>query len=66
MEKYKITFLPTSRSRKMKAFFIYAAFDSEAIQNANDEINRRFPGGKVISIQGPDHGFIGKEIGKDE
>ena len=63
MKKYKVTFLPTSRSRKMKAFFIYAAFDSEAIQNADDEINRRFPGGKVVSVQGPDHGFVNLKRG---
>ena len=63
MEKYKVSFLPTSRSRKMKSFFIYAAFDGEAIQNADDEINRRFPGGKVVSVQGPDHGFVNLKRG---
>ena len=58
MKKYKITYLPTGRSRKMKSFFLYAVSNAEAIQNADDEMSRRFPDGKVISIQGPDYEFI--------
>ena len=64
MDKYKVSFLPTKRSRKMKSFFLYAVSDAEVIQNADDEMSRRFPDGKVISIQGPDFGFIDLPAGK--
>jgi len=58
MEKYKVSFLPTKRSRKMRSFFLYASSNDAAIKAAKIGINRRFPDGRVISIQGPDHGFI--------
>jgi len=58
MDKYKVSFLPTKKSRKMKSYFLYALSDKGAIKAAEIEINRRFPGGEIISIQGPDHGFI--------
>ena len=58
MEKYKVSFLPTSKSRKMKALFIYAGSKKGAVVAAEIEMYRRFPGSQLISIQGPDHEFI--------
>ena len=35
-----------------------AEHDQEAIQRSREEIARRFPTGSLISVQGPDHGFL--------
>ena len=58
MDKYKISFLPTSRSRKMKTIFLYANTDVEVINNAKKRIKILYPDNELISIQGPDYGFI--------
>lgn len=58
MEKYKISYLPTSRSRKMKTLFIYAISNGGAVIAAEIEINRLYPDGELISIQGPNFEFI--------
>ena len=58
MNKYKVTFLPTSISRKMRSVFIYANNDTRAISTAGDNIKGQYPTGEVISIQRPDRSFI--------
>ena len=58
MNKYRVCFLPTKRSRKMKTFFVYANTDAKAILNAKDEMKRLYYDNEIISIQRPDHGFI--------
>ena len=64
MNKYKVTFLPTSISRKMRSVFIYANNDAGAISTADDNIKGQYPTGEVISIQGPDRSFIDLEVTK--
>jgi len=58
MNKYKISFLPTHRSRKMHTLFFYASNDKLAINKAEERVHEQHPDGEVISLQGPDHQFI--------
>lgn len=62
MKKYKVSYLPTARSRKIKSFFLYASSNKIVINNAKDELKRRFRDGALISIQGPDYSFIDLEV----
>ena len=58
MEKYKVSFLPTSKSRKMKTLFVYASSIRGAVIAAKIEITRLYPDGTLVSIQGADREFI--------
>ena len=58
MNKYKATFLPTGRSRKMHSLFFYASNDKAAIATVGERVREQHLDGEVISLQGPDHGFI--------
>ena len=61
MNKYKVSFLPTHRSRKMHTLFFYASNDKLAINKAGERVRQQYPDGEVISLQGPDHQFIDLE-----
>jgi len=60
-EKYKASYLPTKRSRKLRTIFVYAANDDEAVAKTGEELSRRFMDFDLISVQRPDRTFIGKE-----
>ncbi len=65
MNKYKASFLPTGRSRKMRSLFFYASNDAEAIAKVEEQVRRQYPDGEVISLQGPDKQFIDLDKGED-
>ena len=58
MNKYKASFLPTGRSRKMRSLFFYASNDKVAIATVGERVLEQHPDGEVISLQGPDRQFI--------
>jgi len=58
MDKYKVSFLPTQRSRKMKSIFVYANTNDEVIQSAKKRLKLLYPDNELISIQAPDYEFI--------
>ncbi len=61
VNKYKATFLPTGRSRKTRSLFFYASNDKVAIAKVGERVGWQYPDGVVISLQGPDRGFIDLE-----
>ena len=62
MNKYKASFLPTGRSRKIRSLFFYTSNDAVAINTVEERVREQHPDGEVISLQGPDKQFL--EIGK--
>ena len=58
MNKYKASFLPTGRSRKIRSLFFYASNDVAAIAMVEERVREQHPDGEVISLQGPDKRFI--------
>ncbi len=62
MNKYKASFLPTGRSRKIRSLFFYASNDKAAIATVGERVREQHPIADVISLQGPDKQFM--EIGK--
>ncbi len=63
MNKYKASFLPTGRSRKMRSLFFYASNDKVAIARVGEQVRWQHPDGVVISLQGPDKRFL--DLGKE-
>ena len=61
MIKYKASYLPTQRSRKMHSLFFYASSDAVAVDTVGERVRGHHPGGEVISLQGPDKQFIDLE-----
>ena len=61
-KRYKASYLPTSRSRKMRSFFVQAGKDKGAVVEARDKMSTLYPGGVLISVQRPDRQFI--DMGK--
>ena len=58
MNKYKASFLPTGRSRKMRSLFFYASNDTAAIAMVEERVREQHPDGEVISLQGPNRQFM--------
>ncbi len=58
VNKYKATFLPTSRSRKIRSLFFYASNDRVAVNTVGERVREQHPDGEVISLQGPDKLFL--------
>ncbi len=58
MNKYKASFLPTGRSRKMRSLFFYASDDAVAIATVEERVREQHSDGVVISLQGSGRQFI--------
>jgi hypothetical protein len=57
-KRYKASYLSTSRSRKMRTFFVQANKDKGAVIEARERMSTLYPEGELVSVQRPDRQFI--------